>query len=335
MIRCRKITILRSIPASFYAAARWHMQDLTVQLFETAKQLHATKARQSYSSCQRSGQWRAGTAAVSSQMQGIGLCTLCGPPSVLAWFVLLLPLVTCSVNIHRRAQDLCFSTPSNRPRSVDLLPTSKRTTISTPHPAPLTCSLSASTRVTSCALKPRASQMSGKLPQPAVDPPHSLQEARDMTGWREGDCFVFGYGALLASSVWKVSSRLHTWPLLHAHPRTLWSLHPRTNLGNHAHLHSSVCVNSHGYSIQQRRGIDESLSGRRKVLCAVAAHHGVFLSAFSSSPHECSVHSKLRVCLHLATANKRTRAWSCSSYDIKHIHIRRIEVQCQGRLCIC
>ena len=28
------------------------MQDLTVQLFETAKQLHATKARQSYSSCQ-------------------------------------------------------------------------------------------------------------------------------------------------------------------------------------------------------------------------------------------------------------------------------------------
>lgn len=57
--------------------------------------------------------------------------------------------------------------------------------------------------------------------------PRTLDEARTMTGWREGDRFLFGYGALLASEVWR------------------------------------------------RRGIDESLGGRRRALRAVAKGRGM------------------------------------------------------------
>ena len=60
-----------------------------------------------------------------------------------------------------------------------------------------------------------------------VEAPRTLEEARTMTGWREGDRFLFGYGALLASEVWR------------------------------------------------RRGIDETLGGRRGALRAVAKGRGM------------------------------------------------------------
>ena len=34
--------------------------------------------------------------------------------------------------------------------------------------------------------------------------PQTLEQAREICGWREGDRFLFGYGALLASNVWRV-----------------------------------------------------------------------------------------------------------------------------------
>ena len=34
--------------------------------------------------------------------------------------------------------------------------------------------------------------------------PKTLAEAQALTGWREGDRFLFGYGALLSSDVWRV-----------------------------------------------------------------------------------------------------------------------------------
>ena len=58
----------------------------------------------------------------------------------------------------------------------------------------------------------------------------SLQELRQQTGWREGDRFLFGYGALLAHDVWR------------------------------------------------RRGIDESLGGKRQALRVVAADRGLRFS---------------------------------------------------------
>ena len=58
----------------------------------------------------------------------------------------------------------------------------------------------------------------------------SLQDLRQQTGWRDGDRFLFGYGALLAHDVWR------------------------------------------------RRGIDESLGGKRQALRVVAPSRGLRFS---------------------------------------------------------